>query len=80
MKNKKRSFVLRNPNPLNLLKKDEDDDDEEKPVKKEKNPLDLRHPSTFNLFDFKTLFVNAPNKFDALKFFWKNFDNVGYSI
>lgn len=61
-------------------KDDDDDDDEEKPVKKEKNPLDLLPPSKFNLFDFKTLYVNAPNKLDALKFFWENFDNEGYSI
>lgn len=61
-------------------KKDDDDDDEEKPEKKEKNPLDLLPPSKFNLFDFKTLYVNAPDKKEALKFFWENFDNTGYSI
>jgi elongation factor 1-gamma len=32
------------------------------------------------LFDFKTLFVNATNKKDAMDFFWKNFDANGYSI
>ncbi len=57
-----------------------DDDDEDKPKKSEKNPLDLLPPSKFNLFDFKTLYVNAVDKKEALKFFWENFDNEGYSI
>ena len=59
---------------------EEEDDGEEKPEKKAKNPLDLLPPSKFNLFDFKTLYVNAPDKKEALKFFWENFDNEGYSI
>jgi Elongation factor 1 gamma, conserved domain. len=54
---------------------------EEKPAAtQEKNPLDLLPPSTFNLFDFKTLFVNAKDKKEAMDFFWKNFDPNGYSI
>lgn len=64
-------------------KKQEDkkeEDDEEKPVKKDKNPLDLLPPSNFNFYDFKTLFVNAQNKKEALDYFWKNFDPNGYSI
>jgi len=32
--------------------------DEEKPAKKEENPLDVLPPTTFNLYDFKTFFVN----------------------
>ena len=36
--------------------------------------------NTFNLFDFKTLFVNAPDKKEALDFFWKNYDPTGYSL
>jgi len=36
--------------------------------------------STFELFDFKTLFVNAPNKKDATQFFFQNFDANGYSV
>ena len=60
--------------------KKKDDDDEEKPAEKAKNPLDLLPPSTFNLFDFKTLFVNAPNKNEALDFFWKNYDPQGFSL
>jgi len=62
-------------------KKDQDSGEEDEPkVKSEKNPLDSLPPSTFNLFDFKTLFVNAPNKKEACDFFWKNYDNAGYSI
>jgi elongation factor 1-gamma len=49
-------------------------------MKSEKNPLDCLPPSTFNLFDFKTLYVNAPDKKVALEFFWKNFDPTGYSL
>lgn len=62
-------------------KKDDDDDEDDKPKEKsEKNPLDSLPPSKFNLFDFKTLFVNAADKHEALKFFWENFDNQGYSL
>src|SRR5689334_21550358 len=62
--------------------KKEKDAEEDEPVEKkeEKNPLDGLPASKFNLFDFKTLYVNAKDKTDALKFFWENFDNEGYSI
>jgi len=40
-------------------KEDEEDNDEALFEKKEKNPLDSLPPSSFNFFDFKTLFVNA---------------------
>lgn len=61
-------------------KKKEDDDEEEQPAPKAKNPLDLLPASTFNLYDFKTLYVNAPDKKEALKFFWEHFDAAGYSL
>jgi len=61
-------------------KKDDDDEDDEPKEKKEKNPLDSLPPSTFNLFDFKTLFVNAKDKSEAVKFFFDNFDKNGYSV
>jgi len=48
--------------------------------KKSKNPLDDLPKSPFVLFDFKTLFVNAPDKLEALDFFWKNYDANGYSL
>jgi len=47
---------------------------------KAKNPLDALPPTNFNFFDFKTLFVNAPKKSDALDFFWKNYDPAGFSL
>jgi len=37
-------------------------DEEEAPKKKEENPLDVLPPTTFNLYDFKTFFVNCPDK------------------
>ena len=49
-------------------------------MKKEANPLDQLPPSTFDLFSFKTLFVNAPNKHEAVKFLFDNFDKNGYSM
>jgi len=61
-------------------KKEDDDGDDEPVQKSEKSALDALPPSSFNLFDFKTLFVNAPEKQEALDFFWKNFDAAGYSI
>lgn len=39
-----------------------EEDDEDKPKKKEENPLDKLPPSPFNLYDFKTFFVNIPDK------------------
>jgi len=49
-------------------------------LKKKKNPLDLLPETRFNLFDFKTLFVNAKDKKDACKFLWDNLDTEGFSI
>jgi len=57
----------------------EEEEEEPKP-KSEKNPLDSLPPSPFNLFDFKTLIVNAPSKKDAVKTFFEQFDPEGYSI
>jgi hypothetical protein len=34
--------------------------------KKKENPLDKLPATKFNLFDFKTLFVNAPCKKEAM--------------
>jgi len=55
-------------------KKEAVEDDEEAPEKKAKNPLDDLPPTTFNLFDFKTLFVNATDKQEACNFLWEHFD------
>jgi len=56
------------------------EEEEEPKEKKLANPLDSLPPSSFNLFDFKTLIVNAPNKKDAVKTFFEQFDPQGYSI
>jgi len=60
--------------------KKNDDEDDEPVVKSEKSALDSLPPSSFNLFDFKTFYVNAPDKHEALKFFFDNFDSQGYSL
>jgi len=39
-----------------------DDDGEEKTEKKKPNPLDLLPPTTFDLFNFKTFYVNCKDK------------------
>jgi len=44
------------------VKKEAAHDEEEAPKKKEENPLDVLPPSPFNLYDFKTFFVNCPDK------------------
>jgi len=65
-------------------KKDDDEEEEqeeEKPKKDEaKVELESLPPSPFNFYDFKTLITNAPNKADAVKEFWNQFDKDGYSI
>jgi hypothetical protein len=45
-----------------VAKKAEDDDDEPKEEKKAANPLDLLPPTTFDLYNFKTFFVNHKDK------------------
>lgn len=37
-------------------------------------------PSQFNFFDFKTLYVNAPRKQDALDFLWQHWDASAFSF
>merc|ERR1719223_2010952 len=55
--------------------------EEEKKEKKEGNPLDLLPPSPWNFYDFKTLFVNHPDKRGgAMEELKKQFDAEGYSI
>lgn len=48
--------------------------------KKKKNPLDLLPPTNFNLYDYKTLYINSKNKREALDELWKLFDPQGFSI
>jgi len=66
--------------PKPKKKKSEDEEEEEMREAKAKNPLDALPPSSFNLFDFKTLFVNHPSKKEALQTFWDQFDPEGYSV
>lgn len=51
------------------------------PAKKEENPLDVLPPSPFDLFNFKTFFVNVPDRRgEGMKHFFENYDKEGYSI
>ena len=57
------------------------EEEEEEPKEKKKNPLEELPESPFNFFDYKTEFVNNPNKQAVLNdTFYKNFDKNGYSI
>ena len=59
----------------------DDDDDEDKPKKKAANPLDLLPPTTFDLFNFKTLFVNIKDKKgEGIEELKKQFDPNGFSL
>jgi elongation factor 1-gamma len=62
-------------------KKEVEDDllDEPKPEKKAKSALDLLPPSPFILDAWKREYSNNDTK-DAIKWFWENFDQEGYSI
>jgi elongation factor 1-gamma len=54
---------------------------EEAPKKKETNPLDELPPSKFDLFNFKTFYVNHPDKKGAaVDEFLKIYDPEGYTI
>jgi elongation factor 1-gamma len=53
---------------------------EEEEIKEEK-PVEYTFPETkFNFFDFKTLYVNEPDKQKALDFLWANWDNNAFSF
>lgn len=58
-------------------KKAEADDDE---IKEEKLPEYKFPDTTFNFFEFKTLYVNEPDKQKALDFLWKNWDANAFSF
>ena len=58
-------------------KKVEVDDDE--PIEEKPKTYDFP-ATTFDLFAFKTLYVNSPNKQDALDFLWKNWDGNAFSF
>lgn len=49
--------------------------------KKEADPLDTLPPTSFDLYNFKTLFVNSKDRRgEGMKFFFDNYDKNGYSI
>jgi elongation factor 1-gamma len=57
------------------------DDDEEKPAKKEVDPLDVLPPSKFDLYNFKTFFVNSKDRRgEGMKAFFEQYDKEGYCI
>lgn len=58
-------------------KKEEEDDDD---IKEEKAKVYTFPDTKFDLFAFKTLYVNAPNKHDAMKFLWENYDDNAFSF
>jgi elongation factor 1-gamma len=68
------------PKPQAAAKPKDDGEEGEKKEKKEGDPLDSLPPSSFNLFDFKTFYVNhADKKGEAMKFFFDNYDPAGYT-
>jgi len=69
------------PKPAAAAKPKKDDDDDYKEEKKEKNPLDALPESPWNFFDFKTFFVNHPDKAGAaVDELLKQFDSKGYAF
>lgn len=62
-------------------KKPADGGDDDAPAKKAKSALELLPPTNFDLFNFKTFFVNEPDRrgagIDELK---KQFDKEGWSV
>ena len=67
--------------PKQEAKKEATPADEEKPAKKDVNPLDALPPTKFDLYAFKTFFVNEPDKRGkGMQFFFDNYDREGYCI
>lgn len=53
----------------------------EEKKEKEINPLEALPPSSFNMYDFKTFFVNEPDqKGKGMEELWKQYDAEGYSF
>lgn len=57
-----------------------EDDDNDDCVQEEKAKVYAFPETKFDLFAFKTLYVNAPNKQDALDFLWANWDDKAFSF
>jgi len=59
----------------------QEDEEEGQEKKKEVNPLDVLPPTKFDLYAFKTFFVNHADKKGAgINFFFENYDRKGYCI
>lgn len=62
-------------------KKDDTKEETEAPVKKDVNPLDALPPTKFDLYNFKTFFVNIPDRRgEGMARFFEEYDPEGYSI
>jgi hypothetical protein len=56
-------------------------DESEKPEKKDVDPLDELPPSKLDLYNFKTFYVNHPDrKGEGIKFFFDNYVPEDYTI
>jgi elongation factor 1-gamma len=67
--------------PAKKAEKKDDDDEGHEEKKKERNPLDMLPPSKFVLPDFKTFFVNLPDRrADGIPKFFEQYDPEGYCI
>jgi len=56
-------------------------DESEKPEKKETDPLDELPPSKLDLYNFKTFYVNHPDrKGEGIKFFFDNYVPEDYTV
>ena len=66
--------------PAKKAEKKEDNDEEDDQVQEEK-PKEYEFPkSDFNFMNFKTLYVNEPDKQKALDELWKNWDEKAFSF
>lgn len=64
-----------------VAKKEVADDEEDAAPKKKVDPLDALPPTHFNLYDFKTLYVNHPDKKgEAIEELLRQFDNDGWAF
>jgi hypothetical protein len=69
------------PKPVAVVKPKETADDGEEVKKSEKNPLDALPETSFDLFNFKTFFVNHKDKGgEAVDELLKLFDRQGYAM
>jgi elongation factor 1-gamma len=78
-KEKKAAAPKETPKKKEAAPKAAEESEEPKPAPKPKSKLDLLPPSKFILDAWKREYSNNDTK-DAIKWFWENFDNEGYSI